>query len=105
MRIAVNLRAYGSTTDRIASLQSYVRNVIRLLDTASRKDGIVVYVLDAQVDAVRSIAPGARIVALPEFTAEAAIQKDLLDTHPDILFCPLGALEPQDTLVPAVVTF
>ena len=105
MRLAINLRTYSSTNDRNPSIQSYVRNVVRLLDVVSRRDRITVYALDAQVDAVRCIAPNARIVALPEFTAEAAIQEDLLHTRPDVLFCPLGSLEPQDTLVPAAVTF
>src|SRR5690242_11022435 len=105
MRIAVNLRTYGSTSDRTYSLLPYVRNVVRLLDTASRRDRITVYVLDGQVDAVRSIAPNARIVAVPEFSAEAAIQEDLTQSQPDVLFCPLGALEPHDTLVPAAITF
>lgn len=104
MRIAVNLRPY--VTGEIGGIENYVRHVVFGIARHQEltNEEWVVFARTSQVEEVREIAPGARVIPVNLETAAEEIENELRRGNYDVLFCPLMVLNPLKPPCPCALT-
>jgi glycosyltransferase involved in cell wall biosynthesis len=104
MRLGVNLRPLVPT--KIGGMESYARNVLAQVLRYGRDqlEAMIVFTSPRNHEALRFDDARVRQVLVPDEDAPKRILAELASAGADALFCPLVALEPQDSLIPSFVT-
>src|SRR5216684_1950924 len=104
MRIAVNLRMYWK--GKIGGIENYVRQVAAGIaaNQAARNQEWTVFAQQAELENVREICPGAKLIAVTHESAAGVIERELRWGRYDLFFCPLLVLDPLRPGIPSAVT-